>query len=574
MPACKPAIDLPELHEDPIHLGPPDLLERSFPVGCANYFHLDATEDLELSVRFRQPPPAPRVLLHTDCGDPAWRDLPFHQVDDCTFTLRLPLAGQAPGRYHFRVKYSLAAGPRRGRRAGLRQWFWDRADYSCFLLDPPHLRNLRIYTLVPTVSGSFRDWAAELPRIRDLGFNVVQLLPLTAMDDSASPYAARDHFQVDSAYLNPGDPRPGLAQFEEFVAAVRAAGLALCLDLVFNHVGIHSAAAHSRPDWLIVDPAEPDGIKRAGWSDGSQWHKWQDLALLYYDNPHGPTRDELWAYMCKYACFWSRYAHQTGGMIRLDNLHSGHPEFMRYVLGELRRAYPELIIQAELFTDHPTINEMVLRYGLSLLLATPWEHHFTPPLRQYIQYVHGLAKRWRFHFPITSHDSGTPVQEFGSVQATIPRYVIAALLGAGSTGMVQGVEFGVPERLQFIGRHPRYRPSGDTDFSARIRAINRIMDEHPVFHRGGNLRFVDDGHEAILAAWRGEPQPGQRSFLILANLDIYHEQQLVIDLAGNGLAAGTHAFRDLLAGDLLRPEAGRLACRLPPCGVLVLQREP
>jgi len=57
--------------------------------------------------------------------------------------------------------------------------------------------------------------------------------------------------------------------------------------------------------------------------------------------------------------------------------------------------------------------------------------------------------------PVTSHDSGTPAQEFGSVYSTIPRYVAAALLGTGATGVIQGVEFGNQEKINFMGRKPK-----------------------------------------------------------------------------------------------------------------------
>ena len=82
------------------------------------------------------------------------------------------------------------------------------------LIDPPQVDGLRIYTLIPTVSGTVADWKVDVKRIREMGFNAVHLMPVTTMGVSQSPYAASDLFDIDHSYLMEGTrPWPGLTGF-------------------------------------------------------------------------------------------------------------------------------------------------------------------------------------------------------------------------------------------------------------------------------------------------------------------------------------------------------------------------
>ena len=554
----------PTLAADPLALGPGPAgsLNRSWTTGPNLYFRRHQDEILALTVDMTDPLPTGAVELVTNLGG-KWHAVPFHGDADGAFRLALPLAAVPPGAYYLRARYT---------RDG-QAWFWDRAHYGYLLVDAAGPHHICLYSLLPTLSGTWRDWLAELPRLQALGCNLLHLLPLTQMDSSGSPYAARNFFAIDPAYLDPNDARPAHEQFAEFANATRAHGLGLCMDLVLNHAGVHGRLAEMRPDWFVVDEAEPDGLKRAGWHDGHAWHAWRDLGLLHYGHPHEPTRRELWDYMTAYALFWARYAYETDGLIRLDNLHSTHPAFLTHVLAELRRVYPGIRFQAELFTDQQSLEQQVWQHRLDFVLATPWEHRFVPQLREYLQYVHRLAGRINFLLPISSHDSGTPAQEFGSVSATWPRYVISALFGTGATGLCQGVEFGVAEKLSFIGHTGKLELPRKLDFSPRLAAVNHLLATCTVFQRAGNLKFVDGAHHAILGAWRQADESGEDEFLMFANLDIFHAQTLMLnppdyrmDLSGVHLV---DAFDDtsLPHGD------GPVTITLGPCEVRILRFE-
>jgi starch synthase (maltosyl-transferring) len=488
-----------------------------------------------------------------------WATSPFVRADATTLVCRV--SSGRPGLKSFRAEFSLDGGA---------TWVPDTVPDAWILIDPPLVDGLRVYVLIPNVSGTVANWIADLKRIRDMGFNAVHLLPITTLDTSESPYAASNLFDIDPGYLTSGSPHDGLAQFEEYVAAAKALKIRLCFDLVLNHVGATSMMARRAPDWIVPDESEPDGFRRARYWTSQGWRAWDDLVLINYDHPSEAVRSEIWAYMAAYTLFWARYASDTGGLVRFDNLHSGDPEFIQSVTTALHSEYPEVGLLAEYFTDERTMLRTGPEWGLNLVLATPWDYKFVPQLREYLNYLHRISEHVRYFMPVTSHDCGAPAQEFGTADSTVPRYVAAALLGTGATGMPQGVELGERERIDFMGRKPRMRFPEQPRFARFVGRVNAILADHAAFRRGANCRFVDGGHPAILAAFRRDSGTQAIGFLVVCNFDIHSPQRIMIDVSTFLGEEGTYSCRELLSDDPAPPRGRALDLTLPPCSARVL----
>ncbi|MGI4791620.1 MAG: alpha-amylase family glycosyl hydrolase [Janthinobacterium lividum] len=478
----------------------------------------------------------------------------FTRTDERTLTCRV--MPERLGLQSFRAEFSLDEGT---------TWLRDTIPDAWVLVDPPQVDGLRLYTLLPTVSGTIADWKADLGRIQKMGFNAVHLLPITAQDTSESPYAAADLFALDARYLNADAGQDGLSQFEEFAEEARALRIQLCFDLVLNHVGVHSAMARQAPDWIVPDQNQPDGLQRARYWSDQGWRTWDDLVLINYEHPSEAVRSEIWAYMTDYALFWSSYADDTGGFVRFDNLHSSNPDFIESLTTALHSQYPQVGLLAEYFTDERTLLNTAPEWGLNLLLATPWNYKFVPQLRDYLQYIHRVSGQVRYFMPITSQDSGAPAQEFGTADSTAPRYVAAALLGTGATGMPQGVELGESERINFIGSSPKLVFPADPRFASFIGRVNAILADYPAFRCGENCRFVDNGHPAVIAAFRQDPQKPASGFLVMCNFDTGSPQRVTVDLAPFLQENGPFPCRELLSGAKQIYPHPKFELRLAPC---------
>jgi hypothetical protein len=546
-------------------------VSRSYPVGRHSFSRGCEGEVLAFTITTEDSLPANVqaslvTTLNSDGGH-ARAEFPFVRVDDRTLTCRV--MPERPGLHTFRAEFSLDGGV---------TWVGDTVPDAWILIDPPQVDALRMYTVIPTVSGTVADWKADLKRIREMGFNAVHLLPITALDTSESPYSARDLFDIDHSYLVHGSRQNGLAQLEEYIEAARALDIRLCFDLVLNHIGVQSKMARRAPDWIVPDQNQPDGFQRARYWSDQGWQTWNDLVLIDYEHPSEAIRSEIWAYMIDYALFWAKYANDTKGFVRFDNLHSGDPDFLQALTVALHSEYPEVGVLAEYFTDERTLLHTGPMWGLNLMLATPWNCKFAPQLREYLRYIHRVSETVRYFMPITTHDSGAPAQEFGGAASTVPRYAAAALLGTGATGIPQGVEYGEAERIEFIGRKPKMVYPADPMFGQFIGRVNAILADYPAFRRGANCQFVDDGHPAVIAAFRQDTGTDALGFLVACNFDTGSPQSVVVDLASVLGTDGPFPCRELLTGETQTVPHPRLELLLPPCTAQVLMfprnREP
>lgn len=537
-------------------------IDRSYPVGRQRFSRACQEELLTLTISMKDPLPAnvqARLMTTVNSRDgKTWNAIPFTRRDERTLVCLV--TPQQPGLRSFRAEFSLNKGD---------TWLRDNVADAWVLVDPPQVDGLRMYTLIPNVSGTILDWTKDLKRIQAMGFNAVHLLPVTALDTSQSPYSARDLFAMDPSYLDKNDHREGLAQLEGFVDEAKALGLRLCFDLVLNHVGVDSMIARLAPDWIVPDQHSPDGLERARYRTNQGWRTWKDLVLINYEHPSEAVRSEIWSYMTDYALFWAKYANDTGGFVRFDNLHSSDPDFFMSLTAALHSEYPKVGVLAEYFTDDLTLLRTGSLWGLNLVLATPWNSKFVPQLRDYLKYVHSLSEHIRFFMPITSQDSGAPAEEFGSSDSTVPRYVAAALLGTGATGMPQGVEAGEISRIDFIGKKPKMKFPAEPRFARFIGQVNGILAKYPAFRRGANCQFVDGAHPAVLAAFR--PDTEAFGFLMTCNFDTRSPQRITVDLEPYLGTNGPISYRDLISGKTETFPNPRLELRLAPCAAQVLR---
>ena len=99
-------------------------------------------------------------------------------------------------------------------------------------------------------SGKLKDVERDLDRIRDLGVDIIYLLPvqpsgvLHRKGSMGSPYAISDYRAVD----------PEIGTMKDFVELTEAAhrkGLKVMLDVVYNHTSPDSVLAKSHPEWFF-----------------------------------------------------------------------------------------------------------------------------------------------------------------------------------------------------------------------------------------------------------------------------------------------------------------------------------
>jgi glycogen operon protein len=93
------------------------------------------------------------------------------------------------------------------------------------------------------IRGTFAGLIEKIPYLRELGINAVELLPVFQFDAQDAPagrinywgYAPVSFFAPHRAYSSRQDPLGPVNEFRDMVKALHRAGIAVFLDVVFNH---------------------------------------------------------------------------------------------------------------------------------------------------------------------------------------------------------------------------------------------------------------------------------------------------------------------------------------------------
>lgn len=499
-----------------------------------------------------------KVFLHTNYLQNKWGFVELEKIDSNNFSKIIKF--KKCGLFHFRLLYQIE---------GDKTYYWDTQSYTRLTVEPSESHNLSLYSYIPNVSGKISDWIKDFVKIKELGFNAIHILPFTTLDTSQSPYSAKDLFQIDPSYLEVTKLRKEKKNLDDLIKACTDNSLKLCVDLVFNHIGITSNIAQNSPHWLQTDPLEDNGIKRAGCWHYDHWIKWNDLALIDFDHPDENIKKDIWDYMISYALYWAEIANRTGGMIRLDNLHSTNFLFIEKALAAMKLKFPDLIIQAELFADDYAINKYMSKCNINLMLATPWLNPYASDFRNQIINLHRIYTEKRYIFPVNSHDSDSVSEMYGGSEAIIPRYTATALMGTGCTGMVQGAENGISKKLVFIGNQGRTEFKEIPEFRNQIAIINQTKNSYKTFQIGQNIEFIDNENAAVLACMRYGKQFNEPDFIIIANFNNKGHQPLSLNLSNVQNKIGKNLFtNELIPLDTLKEIS------LNPFQTLILEIQP
>ena len=158
---------------------------------------------------------------------------------------------------------------------------------------PSCYRNQIMYSIFVrnhTEEGTFRSLIPDLKRIRELGVDIIWLMPIHPIGRTArkgtlgSPYAISDYRSVNPEYGT-------LEDLKQLVAEIHRLGMKCIIDVVYNHTSPDSLLAQQHPQWFY---RKEDG------SFGNHVGDWSDIIDLDYRN-----RD-LWDYQIETLKQWAQ----------------------------------------------------------------------------------------------------------------------------------------------------------------------------------------------------------------------------------------------------------------------------
>ena len=411
------------------------------------------------------------------------------------------------------------------------------------------------------VHGTFRTAAAALPRIAEMGFNVVYLPPVHPIGkvhrkgrnnavtaepgDVGSPWAiGSDEGGHDAVHPDLGT----IADFDEFVAAARENGLEVALDLALQCAPDHPWAKNHR-QWFTE---LPDGT--IAYAENPP-KKYQDIYPLNFDNDPAGLYDEV----LRVVRHWMDHGVK---IFRVDNPHTKPPNFWAWLIGQVKSVDPDVLFLSEAFTRPARLNGLAKlgftqSYSYFTWRTAKWE--LTEFGQQIAQYADCTRPNLFVNTPDILHES---LQQGGPGMFAI-RAVLAATMGT-SWGVYSGYELfesrpvreGSEEYLDSEKYELRPR-----DFEAAVaenrslepflRRLNEIRRVHPALCQLRTIHFHHVDNEALLAYSKFDPVTGD-AVLVVVTLNAFAAEEGTVWL--DMPALGMHPYdrfwvRDEITGE-------------------------
>lgn len=125
-------------------------------------------------------------------------------------------------------------------------------------------------------TGTFTKAICLLPYIQSLGCNTIHLLPITKIGedgkkgDAGSPYAIRNHYQLDENLAEPSLGLGAEAEFAAFVAAAHHLGMRVVCEFILRTAARDADMVGEHPEWFYwIDRTVP--IRAHGSADESAY---------------------------------------------------------------------------------------------------------------------------------------------------------------------------------------------------------------------------------------------------------------------------------------------------------------
>ena len=210
---------------------------------------------------------------------------------------------------------------------------------------------LHVGTFTP--SGTFRGVEERLGYLKDLGVTAIELMPIAAFAGRRNwGYDGVDLFAPSQNYGHPDDLR-------HLVNAAHALGVAVILDVVYNHLGPEGAYLSAFSASYFTE------ARRTPWGPAV--------------NLHGPRSEHVRAFFVENALHWIHEYHIDG--LRLDATHALHDEGDRPFLHELASAVhaaaptrPLLIAEDDRNCARLALSPLAGGIGLDALWADDFHH--------------------------------------------------------------------------------------------------------------------------------------------------------------------------------------------------------
>jgi starch synthase (maltosyl-transferring) len=424
------------------------------------------------------------------------------------------------------------------------------------------------YELFPRSFGGFDGVRRRLPKLAELGFDVLYLPPIhpigktnrkgrnnsleAAPGDPGSPWAIGSEEGGHEAI----NPELGtLEEFERLVLEAREHGLEIALDFAIQCSADHPWL-REHPEWFN---RRPDGTLKYAENPPKRY---QDIFNVNWDCEDWRG---LWEALRDVLVVWIERGVR---IFRVDNPHTKPLPFWEWLIGEIRTQYPDVIFLSEAFTRRVKMRALAKAGFSQSYTYFTWKNS----RQELTEYVHelaysGMQEYCRPNFFVNTPDILNEYLVHGGPPAFMTRLVLAATLSP-TYGIYSGFEHfeNVPlaadsEEYLNSEKYEIKRRELDGPLLPTVARINRIRRENPALQHLSNITFLETENEGLIAYHK---RWGNNVVIVVVCLDPHWPQEgVALVPAWLGLPPA-FAVEDMLDGERYDWRLGRNFVRLGP----------
>jgi starch synthase (maltosyl-transferring) len=405
------------------------------------------------------------------------------------------------------------------------------------------------YELFPRSWGGFEGVRAALPRLAELGFDVVYFPPVHPIGRSnrkgrnnaleAGPGDPGSPWAIGSAEGGHDaiDPELGtISQFEKLVADAKKHGIEIALDFAIQCSPDHPWLKE-HPEWFN---RRPDGTLKYAENPPK---KYQDIYNVNFDSEDWKG---LWEALRDVVLVW---VDRGVTVFRVDNPHTKPVAFWEWLIDEVRREHPEVIFLAEAFT-RPAMMTTLGKVGFAQSYTYfTWKNSRWELLELMAQLL-DWRETYRPNFFANTPDILHEYLVAGGPPAFEARLVLAATLSP-SYGIYSGFEQfeNVPVRPgseEYLDseKYEVKKRSLDGPLLPLVQTLNLARRENAALQHLDNLTFLETENEQLFGYLK---RTGDNLVVVVVNLDATSVQEGVCILPVSTGLPPAYRVRDLLA---------------------------
>jgi starch synthase (maltosyl-transferring) len=378
--------------------------------------------------------------------------------------------------------------------------------------------------------GTFKDCEALLPRIAEMGFDVLYFPPIHPIGDTfrkgknntvsalpgddGVPYAIGSK---DGGHKDILKDLGTLADFKHLVKEAAAHGLEIALDFAIQCSPDHPYVK-KHPKWFKW---RPDGTVQYAENPPK---KYQDILPINFENDDWQN---LWKELKNILDYW---CEQGVRIFRVDNPHTKSFNFWEWCIAEVQKKYPGTVFLSEAFTKPKVMKELAkLGYTQSYTYYV-WRNS----KQEIVEYMDELTQTemkdyYRPNFWPNTHDINPYSLQSGNESSFISRYFMAATLSSnyGIFGPVYELMYHepYPGKEEYLNSE-KYEVR-HWDWSKRnrltevITKVNAARKVNPALQHTNNLMFCQIHNDNLLAYYK---RTGDNIIMCVVKLDPYEKQ--------------------------------------------------